>query len=192
MKFVFDPKGKGGYILFGDFLFIFVLFLLFSFALLDSFEDSAHIIGRSFNVNKFKAFVGTHVIEDDLFDVAVCDQNGNFGFGEGVDMRILSCEDTAWCSTIEDDILCGFLFGDVIFQAEKSIFSVEFVSVQIDNIVFEILVHAAFLEENGKIFKPVVVRLRIFFSFIFQHFDNSFGQESPQFSNQSSILISLP
>ena len=81
LKLVFNPEGKWCYILFRNFLFIFVLFLLFSLTLFDSFENSAHVIGGNFNIDKFKALVGTHVVEDDLFYVAVCNQNGNFGFG---------------------------------------------------------------------------------------------------------------
>ena len=53
------------------------------------------------------------------------------------------------------------------------------------------MVHASFFYEHGKGFKPFIVGLGIFISFIFQQFHYSFCEESSQFGNEGTILIGL-
>ena len=86
------------------------------------------------------------MLEDHILEVSGGDNDGDVSFGEGIYIRIVSSCNSAGGSSIEDAILSRFLLGDIVLEAEKSLLSVEFISVQIDHIILEVLAHAALFD----------------------------------------------
>jgi len=67
--------------------------------------------------------------------------------------------------------LSRFFLRNIVLNAEVTLLGVELVSVQINNVIFEILAHATLLDVHRKGRKPFVVLLRIFFGLIFKLLD---------------------
>jgi hypothetical protein len=54
-------------------------------------------------------------MENDLFNMSVGNNDGHSSFGERINIGIVNSYDSAGSCSIENSILCNFLFGNIVF-----------------------------------------------------------------------------
>lgn len=189
LQFVLDPQGEAGQVVGGHrgaVLFLFLLFL--PLLLLHALEDAFDICGGVLDVGEFEAFVGFHLVEDELFDGGVGDEDGDAVFGEGVDVGIVGCDCATRCGSVEDDVLGVALLGHVVLQTEIPLLCVHLVPVQLDHLLAELWVQTALLHKDGKGAEPFDILLGVFLCLVFDQFNHSFCQEVSQLGHEGAVL----
>jgi hypothetical protein len=105
--------------------------------LFNSFENSLDVCGCGLNIGEFESFIGLDLIEDNFLEMGVGDEHRDAVLGQGVNIGIVNCSQSARCGRIEDDVLCILFLLDVILQAEVSLLHVDLVSVELRNLLLE-------------------------------------------------------
>lgn len=170
LQFILDPKRKWSEIIFRNTSFV-LLFVFVSLFFFGSFKCSFDSLAFSFDVGKLETLVCAHLLEDHVFKVSGGNDNWNSSLWERVDIGVVFCCQSAGWGDIKNAILSRFFLRNIVLNAEVTLLGVELVSVQINNVIFEILAHATLLDVHRKSRKPFVVLLRIFFGLIFKLLD---------------------
>ena len=95
--------------------------------------------------------------------MGISDDNGDTRLGEGVDVRIFGCQVPVGSCGVENDILGGFFLRNILLEVEETFLRVYLVSVEFNDVLLEVRVQTAFLDEDVEVLVPLVVLLRVAF-----------------------------
>lgn len=145
-----------------------VLYILLFILLFHSLENSLHILSCSFNVGKFKALISTYFIKDDFLNMSAGNKDWDALFGQWIGKWTILCCYSIGRYDIKNSILSVFLPCNIVLQTEKSLLSIQLISVEISYIFLKVRINTSFFQKNTEILIPYIILCRILFSLIFQ------------------------
>lgn len=112
--------------------------------------------------------------------MSVGDQDRDASLGECVDVWGVEGHGPVGGEHEENAVLVGFLEGHVVLETVDTVLDVEVVPVEGSSILFEVVVDAAFLDENLELLVPFLIGGRIFLGLIPKMLQDPLRQESLQ------------